>query len=640
MAWPRSTRTRQATSPTTTCQWTRRVRPSRSHHRTSCAQGPAHAVISPPRRGSASPRNTAGRARRFAAARDRDRSAGPVEQLDRGWRFQHPGRRRARHRARPGGQLPRRLPSRAARVSLGRGADGPGRLGFAWLAPRHPGHPFGGGAATLGYGRHHVLRAQHPLHPGEDAGGPVDRGRVAAPEAELTTACGDHLLGGEAQQGEPAGEAPARGGALAQAAGDPSVELPTDALGQRRRRERPFVTPGPGQVLTVLGLGLDDDLGACEPSRLQAAEEPVGQPLRGERSLVDPLGRGVDLADLDQVRGWHGERGRMLLLPAREPVRADAVGAEAGEDRGRRELGERTEGAQTQAVQHPGQPDVSEDLHRPRREEGWGLASREARRSRGAPRAGPRSRRRRSRRARRRPLRAPMLRAPGRRGRRRRRSSATARGSGTPGPRAGRSPAAGVSCSTARAIGSNVRASAAGIDLHDRDPGAPRFGFASPEPRADLFGARLLGTRPGPGRARAPRPGRRRARRPGAGLRPPASPGTTSSTSGLDRSTLARPLTVAHDRGQPVRARAPTVRTPDGMPRPSTRSRNAAWRKHALAELQPGPGPALGPESQRRVGGPRPRRGAHHHQDGAALPGARDQPARVGGAQTPRGCRP
>ena len=99
----------------------------------------------------------------------------------------------------------------------------------------------------------------------------------------------DHLVGDEPQQGEPTGEVATGRGALPQAAGDPTVELPPDPLGQRGGRERAFVTPRPGQVLAVLGLGFDDDLGAREPTLLQPGQEPVGQPLRRERGLVDPL---------------------------------------------------------------------------------------------------------------------------------------------------------------------------------------------------------------------------------------------------------------------------------------------------------------------------------------------------------------
>ena len=67
----------------------------------------------------------------------------------------------------------------------------------------------------------------------------------------------------------------------------------------------------------------------------------------------------------------------MLLLPAGEPVRADAVGTEAGEHRGVRQLGERAERAEPQAAQHAGQRLVAQGPDRPRREERRRLARRD-----------------------------------------------------------------------------------------------------------------------------------------------------------------------------------------------------------------------------------------------------------------------
>src|SRR4051794_37865350 len=59
----------QATvSSTTTCHVTRRARVVRSHHRTSCAHGPAHAVTTPPPRGNTAHSTRAGAAERSPRA--------------------------------------------------------------------------------------------------------------------------------------------------------------------------------------------------------------------------------------------------------------------------------------------------------------------------------------------------------------------------------------------------------------------------------------------------------------------------------------------------------------------------------------------------------------------------------------------
>ena len=104
---------------------------------------------------------------------------------------------------------------------------------------------------------------------------------VATPEPELATARRDDLIGDEAQEREPTGE-PA-------CSGEPTVELPAHALGERGRGERALVAPAACERLAVLGLAVDDDAGAREPARREPIEEPVGERLAHERRGVDAI---------------------------------------------------------------------------------------------------------------------------------------------------------------------------------------------------------------------------------------------------------------------------------------------------------------------------------------------------------------
>ncbi len=179
---------------------------------------------------------------------------------------------------RPGGEIDRIEPGTGSRGS----PQGTQRTRSAGVRP------------PWGTGRHHVVEAEHPLHAGEDARRAIDSGRVATPEAELAPARRDHLVREEPQQGEPAGEVPP----AAARAPSPPVIQPSSCHRTRSVSAAGVSAPSwrhdPGQVLAVLGLGLDHDLRAREPALLQPGQQPVGQrpwPRTSPRRPARPAGR-------------------------------------------------------------------------------------------------------------------------------------------------------------------------------------------------------------------------------------------------------------------------------------------------------------------------------------------------------------
>ena len=79
--------------------------------------------------------------------------------------------------------------------------------------------------------------------------------------------------------------------------------------------------------------------------------------------------------------------------------------------------------------------------------------------------------------------------------------------------------------------------------------------------------------------------------------------------------------------------------TPTCTPRPVARSRGGRASRTPSPGRQARPRSTAGVQPQRRLAGPRPRRGHDHHQHGAPFPGPRHQPVRVAGAQAGRDVR-
>ena len=162
-------------------------------------------------------------------------------------------------------------------------------------------------------------------------------------------------------------------------------------------------------------------------------------------------------------------------------------------------------------------------------------------------------------------------------------------------------------------------------------PGHAGLGLAPAEPGARPPPPALRATPRAPGRARAPRPARRPARSP-------RRRAATTGQSGHHR--LKRPARHATWSRQPARAGRATVCTPGAhAPALDPQPQRRVPRARPRPELQPRPRTALGPEPQRAPRPARPRRAtSYHHQHGAPLPRPCDQPVRVAGAQT-RGAR-
>ena len=105
------------------------------------------------------------------------------------------------------------------------------------------------------------------------------------------------------------------------------------------------MTPEPHEVLAVLGLGLDRDARARQPTAVEPLVQLVGKRLGHERGVIDPLGRRIELGGDDEVEGHRPLVEQPPLASAREPMGQRAERTEAGGDIGRRQRGELTERA-------------------------------------------------------------------------------------------------------------------------------------------------------------------------------------------------------------------------------------------------------------------------------------------------------
>ena len=83
--------------------------------------------------------------------------------------------------------------------------------------------------------------------------------------------------------------------------------------------------------------------------------EIIGQGLRHERGLVDPLEWRVGLVDHIEIHGGLGEERRAQIETARQPVGGRALGVEPGQDISGREFGEQAERGQAQTLEHLGE---------------------------------------------------------------------------------------------------------------------------------------------------------------------------------------------------------------------------------------------------------------------------------------------
>ena len=213
------------------------------------------------------------------------------------------------------------------------------------------------------------------LESGDRPVGAVTRGGVTAPEAELATGRGDELVGDEPHDREPGG------GVLVlrlRVAAQPAVELPAHAGDERGGGERPLVPPPSDELLAVLGLGLDDDLGAGQPARGEPLEEPVGEGLRGERGLLEAGGGRVELARLDELGGRRRRWGGVLVEALGEPMGARApVGPNRASTAARGSCGEVAEAPQPKLGEQRREIVVLEHGDGPRGEEGRGIARRD-----------------------------------------------------------------------------------------------------------------------------------------------------------------------------------------------------------------------------------------------------------------------
>ena len=213
------------------------------------------------------------------------------------------------------------------RRARGRGIQWRGRQGQrARVAPRDQTHAIGRAPSPSHCRGHDRLGAEHPLQADEGAAGPLGRGAVAAPEAELAAVIGMDLVGHEAQERDAG-----RDGA---GSGQPAVELPAHPLGEHGRGEGAVVAPQAGEVLAVLGLGFDAHPRAGQAAPGQACVQRVGQGLGREGGDVDPLGGRVELGAHLQVGRGQASGHRSLVEPRGQTVGAQAVGPEATHDRG------------------------------------------------------------------------------------------------------------------------------------------------------------------------------------------------------------------------------------------------------------------------------------------------------------------
>ncbi|MEZ5165238.1 MAG: hypothetical protein R2695_01650, partial [Acidimicrobiales bacterium] len=270
-------------------------------------------------------------------------------------------------------------------------ADGPATAGRGRSRPSdHPTpqlHGGGGdehellGRATTaaGLGHRHGIGTELTLQPGDGPDSSFVGFGLPTPEPQLSTLRGDDLVG---DQRDPCdtGARPGRRGTV-----EPTVELPSHPVGDRRRRQRPLMTPHPQVGLAMVGLGLDRDPHTRRTLAGQAPMEIVGERPGHERHPIDPVSRGVDDRGHRPVGRGQPRIGRLLVESGREAMRTQTFTTEPGDDVGGGERGERGERVQAEAMQHIGQLRLFEHRHGHGGQEGRAVPRRDATRGRGRP---------------------------------------------------------------------------------------------------------------------------------------------------------------------------------------------------------------------------------------------------------------
>ena len=247
-------------------------------------------------------------------------------------------------------------PPRPGPVTLRRTSLAAGLAGASFVAPRDQGDPVREPPAAAEHGGEDRLRTELTLYPHQGTMRPLVGHADLAPQARLHARVPDHTVGDEPQpvdaRGRSGRQPPADGSARA---GEPTVELPADPVGEAGGVEQPVVSPHPVQLLAGRGVRLD-----AEPGGGQAVPgQPFVQLFRecpgGEGGHVDAFQRWVVVAGHRQVGRRLAYRQRASLLPSREAVRVGGVEPEPRQDVSGGQGGEVGQGTHTEAPQQVGE---------------------------------------------------------------------------------------------------------------------------------------------------------------------------------------------------------------------------------------------------------------------------------------------
>jgi hypothetical protein len=166
-----------------------------------------------------------------------------------------------------------------------------------------------------------------------------------APQAELEPGMLHDAVGHESQPHDAA----ARACLVVQ----PTIELPTHPVADRRRGQQAVMAPGAVELLPSLGDCLDAEARAGQTVPGQPLVQPDGERAGGERGGVDPVQRLVEPFGDIEVGRWLAGRERPFVAAGGQPVDECRVEAEPGQHVRRRqggELPERTDAEPTQQV--------------------------------------------------------------------------------------------------------------------------------------------------------------------------------------------------------------------------------------------------------------------------------------------------
>jgi hypothetical protein len=149
---------------------------------------------------------------------------------------------------------------------------------------------------------------------------------------------GNDLIGHQPKQAQP------RGRDIRTPGTQPAVKLPANPLGDVAGAQTAFVTPQPGEMLTMLGLGLDGKPGTTQTEPRQSAMQFVSHGFGGEGGLIHPLCGRIQFGGNAQLGRREPGRQRPFIQTSGQTLGLLPLRAESGQHRRSGKLGQVTEG--------------------------------------------------------------------------------------------------------------------------------------------------------------------------------------------------------------------------------------------------------------------------------------------------------